>query len=113
MTTYTRQRPDFVILGMPLPEHNQFMVWASDSLTHAELDMQTEYVASFTGRTAPVYERIELTVGMHKIIRIIANSYGECLMKLFNTWQPRQDRRPDGIEQATYQLPRQPKELNG
>lgn len=96
-----------------MPEHNQFMVWASDSLTHAELELHVEYEQSFTSPfTRPVYDRIELTVGMHKITRVIAGNYGECLERLFATWSPRQPQRQE-IDRPDYRLAPKPKELNG
>ena len=109
---YVQPRPDFVILGMPMPQHQQYMVWASDQLTQAELEIYTEHVQSFSSRlTRPVFDRIELTVGMHKIIRIVGNSYAECLMKLFNTWTPRQERVTPEIDRAPGYLPPTRREL--
>lgn len=109
---YHQSRPDFVILGMPFPEHDQYMVWASDNLTQAELEIQAEYVSSFSSlRSHRVWDNIELTVGMHSIIRIIGNSYAECLMKLFNTWTPRQERVTPEIGRSPASLPNRRREL--
>lgn len=109
---YVQSRPDFVILGMPFPEHNQYMVWASDNLSQAELEVTAEYVQSWSSlRSHRVFDNIELTVGMHTILRIIGNSYAECLMKLFNTWTPRQERQTHEIGRSPSYLPPTRREL--
>lgn len=100
-----RAGPDWVMLGVPMDD-GRVQLWASKDLSQADLDMARtlhdyafkpwEYVPS-----APTYV---LTTRMGRIEAVIADTYGEALQILMQTWNPDTPTERLGLNAARSEL---------
>jgi hypothetical protein len=87
----TRARPQWVILGTPTPD-GRCAVYASTTLTSAELEMRAEYdepnLYDLLVRPSLLHQECVLTVVMKSYVIVVADSYLEALQALLADWQP-------------------------
>lgn len=82
-------RPDWVLLGVRLsPE--QVVVYASNQLTVAELEMkvETEMMFSDYPRHFPRRQTIRLSTEMLTVVYASGATYAEAIRTIMETWSP-------------------------
>lgn len=94
---YLQQRPDWVMLGMPLPDGNVAII-ASRSLLSAELATETDHeeVAFGFGEPLRRYLTSQITTvsaAMTDFVYIVGPDYPTVMSNLAEHWQPKRAER--------------------
>lgn len=83
--------PGWVVLGTPADDLGRVRVYASKSLTYAELRAQARVRISVSvPGLAPevLLQRLDLTAGLRSYVVVEADSYAEAFAGLVGIWDP-------------------------
>lgn len=89
-------RPDWLIIGAPLPDGTGVALLASSKLTNAQLQQlatDTVYIEQITAGWAKTGTFLNLDVGLEDFVVAAGATYPEALEALFRIWTP-PNRRP-------------------
>jgi hypothetical protein len=101
-------RPDWVLLGVPDPAGEGVLLYASNQLNSAELELVAEgfdpvMVGELLARVPR--EKIVLRCELERATMVMAPDYKEAFARLFEAWQPRDSRSTPAVEGPPLALP--------